>query len=151
MFSDFSSDVFIAWAAAWLDTEGCISITYNSCSKGMRYRRHQLKIGIVQADTRPLKMLQKAYGGNIVLKKRFPNPCWSLTLHSRQAKNMLVSILPYLVVKKEAASLAIQFQELVSKNAGKIYTTEKDWDKRNWFRSKVNRTLRGQVLLPKRI
>lgn len=137
---DFTSDVFRAWAGAWLDTEGYICIVAKlTGATRLKNRNYGLKIGICQYDKRPLETLKSVYGGHIGRKQKFL-PSWEWRASSKIAKRFLIEILPFLVVKKEQAIYAIEFQSLVEKRINNGQSVPKDQQKRRLeLRSKINK------------
>lgn len=104
-----------AYAAGFLDGEGCISIGKQG-GKAL-----VLKVDLGQQDKRPLDWLVSLFGGNISYHKPRPSSpngsfVWALTAGPAQA--FLRGVLPYLRVKREAAELAIAFQDTKVYGAG---------------------------------
>jgi hypothetical protein len=101
----------LAWAAGFIDGEGCIMIVRNTAktSRGVYYT---LRINVAQNDPRPLEILSALFGGN-VRKRKVKSPlrthCWEWTISTMQAAHALQQMLPYLVVKREQAEIAIRF------------------------------------------
>lgn len=87
------------YAAGFFDGEGCVRIS----RVGERYK---LQVKISQLDRRPLDLLSNKYGGVVYESSRCPY--WEIA--SRQASTFLSAILPYLIVKKKEAEIAVEFQ-----------------------------------------
>jgi hypothetical protein len=105
----------LAWAAGFIDGEGCISVIKRKTGQskaGRRYEYHQLNINVPQIDKAPLDKLQKMFGGMVRANKAIGNrrPSFVWTIHSRIAYNTLIQLIPYLIVKQREAELALQFQ-----------------------------------------
>lgn len=69
----------------------------------------------MQVDKRPLEYIRKHFGGSISLRKHGNpkwNDCWHLVFTDKAAENILRNILPYLIVKREKALIAIKYREL---------------------------------------
>jgi hypothetical protein len=101
------------YTAGIVDGEGSIMITKKS---GPTYRRgfiYQLEVLVVNTNEWLVNWLKMQYGGRIN-KRRSRRPeekdCYAWSLSSQQAKRFLEFILPYLILKKPQAELAIQFQ-----------------------------------------
>ena len=94
-----------AWAAGFVDGEGCIRIDKNG-----------LCLRIAQTDIRPLQRLIGLYGGSIMVVKspsRLPHykPTWLYALSTNQCLMALEQMLPFLCVKQEQAKVAIEYQK----------------------------------------
>lgn len=88
------------WAAGFIDGEGCIRIS------------HKVRVSVLQVDPRPLIQLQVLFGGSIRINRHSTGPkrrrIYVWEIGSRQARTMLEQILPFLIVKKDQAELALE-------------------------------------------
>jgi len=118
----------LAWAAGFIDGDGFITVQ-NRKSKvnGKEYTSSYIRVGACQANKVPLIELQKLFGGNIREKNSGPNregynrkQQWVWCLSTQQAKSCLQQLIPFLLHKKEVSLLAIEFQETMQKNKGKL-------------------------------
>lgn len=104
----------IAWAAGFFDGEGSIGI-YATGKTGYQYR---LSVQVSQkGNTDSLEKFKELFGGQISCQDKSQN-YWRWMVYSRQAGNMLEIILPYLVVKKKQAEVALSFQGRRLKSGG---------------------------------
>lgn len=109
----------LAWAAGFIDGDGFITIQRrNQKVKETVYTSLYLRVGACQARQTPLMELQSLFGGTIREKNSGPNRegynrkvQWIWTLSCNQAMEALIQLLPYLIHKKEAAQLAVEFQQ----------------------------------------
>lgn len=100
-----------AYAAGLFDGEGCVSI-----GKGRRASAvvpiYSLSVKITQDDTEALHFIRNLWGGQI--RPRKPRPDGKIasdwTSHSRAAGLFLADILPFLIVKRDEAEIAVKFQ-----------------------------------------
>jgi hypothetical protein len=104
----------IAYFAGLFDGEGCIAarLEKNYCRGGNTMAR--AKVTVAMTDPRPLRMLQDAFGGS--LKSKPPKEShhktkWTWWLGSAASRDFLEQLLPYLVVKKDEAILAIELHK----------------------------------------
>ena len=122
----------LIWCAGFFDGEGCVSISRQISStsrqeqkrleQGLTSRRrsktyygYSLGVALSRKTPAPLERFHQFFGGHFFpycLKK----PSGSVTYYrwqhwSQGAKYFLRLMLPYLLVKRDIASLAIQFQE----------------------------------------
>jgi hypothetical protein len=102
-----------AWAAGFIDGEGCIAIKRRSKTNG-----YVLWVIVGQSGhERPisLKRLAALYGGSVLPTTRDPRPGrkprWSWTIASSQAELCLRLVLPFLTEKREQALLALEYRE----------------------------------------
>jgi len=113
----YIKDSDIAWAAGFLDGEGCFYMQKNK-QRGNYYWTPSLTAE--QADLRPLEKLQELFGGTIYTRpsrgeNRRPTWAWRLGGNEKLAF-VLAELEPYLIVKKEKA---IEMQERIAINLAK--------------------------------
>ena len=103
----------VAWAAGFFDGEGCISISkpINKRKNGVHYTGYQLQAIVAQRDRRPLEVIVGLFGGNITAVKIHGSTYWYLRKHGAKAAELLEQLLPFLVLKKEQAELALRFHK----------------------------------------
>lgn len=102
----------LAWAAGFIDGEGCIGVYGRTDNRGS----YALRLSVAQVDPRPLLVLQSMFGGRIRQtkprgSKSRPASVWEL--HNWEARDAITAILPYLRGKQEQAELALKFQERI--------------------------------------
>lgn len=112
----------IRYVAGLFDADGWVTIN-KWPHPGRDYVRYQLFVGIGQVHYPLIASLKKQFGGllhrNDSAHRRNPK-CrivYMWRLSSKDARQFLTDILPWLVVKKSQAALAIQFQEHVTRHA----------------------------------
>jgi len=99
----------IGWAAGIIDGEGCIVLSRDHI--GPTKESYSLRVGVSNTDIRMLHKLKELFGGCISKHGRKQKPhhldkwCWRVG--SKCAENCLLQILPWLVVTREQAELAI--------------------------------------------
>jgi LAGLIDADG DNA endonuclease family protein len=113
----------IAYAAGFFDGEGHIAITHNiQADKRKRkngkvyfYERFQMHIEVSQKDKTPLVWLRAKFGGNLIhgIRKRSYDrgtySMWYWWLGASKAAEFLKLIQPFLIVKRQEADVAIEF------------------------------------------
>jgi hypothetical protein len=97
----------MAYAAGFFDGEGSINIRNPGSSA--KSTGCALAIHVAQASEASLIWLQQRWGGGVRLTKR-ERPIWEWCLGSRSACLFLQDLLPFLIVKREQAVIAIDFQ-----------------------------------------
>lgn len=105
-------DTDLAWAAGFIDGEGCIQIAKGTTGDGYTY--YSLNLTATQLDPEPLEKLRAMFGGSIMLTNsaaRRNNPIWRWQAAPVPALAALVAMLPYLTVKRREAELAIDYQQ----------------------------------------
>lgn len=103
--------VNIAWAAGFIDGEGCISIAKQRLVGDKWY--YSLKLTASQTKIEPLELLKNKWGGSITVlpAKLNRQQCYTWQVYSENAKLALLELQPYLVVKQRQAAIGIGFQK----------------------------------------
>lgn len=109
----------IAWAAGFFDGEGYVRIAAPASGRSSGY----LKINVTQVDRRSLNLLVDLFGGSITRATRSDERYrvagrWEL--QGRKATAALEEMLPYLVVKREHATIGIEYGHLLGEPRKKI-------------------------------
>jgi len=106
-------EITLAYAAGIIDGEGCVHI--RRCKKHNSFWPHiyDLHIFVSSSDQLLTHWLHEQFGGHTCKCK--PPPCghypkYQWCIQANQANQFLQNILPYLLLKKEQAELAIKFQ-----------------------------------------
>ena len=126
-----ATDVELAYAAGLFDGEGCVACGFE---RGVQAR---VKAVVSLTDPRPLLRMQKLFGGSLrfvppTKKNHRTKCCWELG--SGATTLFLSAVLPYLIIKRDQALLAIELQTRiratpkVSKGrAGVLPLTQEEW------------------------
>lgn len=110
-----------AYLAGFMDGEGSFSIVktrqirFTVGGSEVRGIRYQLHIKITNTHENVLKWISANFGGQISAKKLVKHwkPKWELTVTgSAKMERFVLSILPYLIVKREQALVALEFIKL---------------------------------------
>ena len=94
--------------ATVIDTEGWITIQKTNNKIGL-----VLQLGVGNTNPNLTDWLKSTFGGSIYHRKsqsEYRKSCYTWRIYSNTASQLLIEILPYLLIKKEQAELAIQFQ-----------------------------------------
>jgi hypothetical protein len=107
----------IAWAAGFLDGEGCIRVV-NHDAKRRRTSSHLLHVHVVQVSREPLDALRALFGGGIYRSHRTNpgrncRPAWTWSVYGQVAASAVKQMLPYLIVKRPQAELAVSIDWVV--------------------------------------
>ncbi len=105
--------ISLAYWAGFFDGEGCVTIT-RSAIKGLKRPRRSMKVYVVQANRWVVDALRFQFGGSVSpLWKAKPHyrQSWCWCINANQAQQFLELIIPYLVLKRNEAELAIRFQK----------------------------------------
>ncbi len=104
----------LPYVAGLMDGEGSITIGISKPSKKKQLKSpsHWLQVGITNTNRELIGWLYEKFGGHISDNSHSPSrkkqrPCWAWRVMSNEAKDFLVSLYPYLRVKKRQAELAI--------------------------------------------
>lgn len=105
------------WArlAAFIDGEGCVSIQTSATTiKGKKYRTHVLRISVYNCNPKLAVWCRATFGSRIHPRKaRKSNwkPGFEWVAQSDIAAWVLHGCLPYFLLKREQAEVALAFQE----------------------------------------
>lgn len=104
----------IAWAAGFLDGEGYIGVTrnFNKRNGRMYYR---IDLNAAQVHLAPMELLKSMFGGRVNFHQNKHQGYWYWRVYGEEARQAIVLLLPYLVVKRKQADMAMQF-DAVSQN-----------------------------------
>ena len=104
------ANLHIAYIAGLLDGEGTVAINQSFCKS--RTRRYELQVSIVNTWLEPLLGVKAQHGGSIHSRKNFRfKPIYHWSVGQRAAEGFLRKVLPYLIIKKQRALLALDFME----------------------------------------
>ena len=97
----------LAWAAGFIDGEGSIRIDKTATS-------YYLKLELTQKAEMPVRELEKLLGGIVSTYWHGKNGCnyFRWRIESIRCADVLRELLPYLVLKKKEAQVAIAFSEI---------------------------------------
>ena len=115
---DLSGVSTIDWArlAAFIDGEGCIRIAGVKGSKSYSRRVLYVEITISNTDLRLLQWLKNTFGGSVSMRPRAVekwSPAGAWVVGSRHAANILEGCLPFFIIKREQADVALAFQATI--------------------------------------
>lgn len=141
------AETLLAYLAGFVDGEGCIRIVvrrqkYNSYGILKVCWYHVLHVEVSNNDIRPLRILRRVFGGNIYKRKekyrgKLTLGCkWMAT--SRTAGEALARLLPYLVVRKRRAELAVEFMNGIVPH-GKAPIAKKEIARRERIRQSISK------------
>lgn len=103
------------YLAGFFDGEGCVSIYRNKLKSGLGFR-YAVNILICSTNLDIIKYLQLQFGGtvyNLKMQKVSHKQAQTWVLGSRSAKDFLIGIYPFLIIKKEQVKLALEFIETI--------------------------------------
>jgi len=113
-------EVELAWLAGIVDGEGSITIRKGQVNKG----QVQLSVGNTYKEAIDkikemtgfgyVRLLHRDLERPFYKKSKTHKPCYQWKVVSNQACSALRPLLPYLVIKKEQAILALKYQEILS-------------------------------------
>jgi len=133
----------LAWAAGFVDGEGCIHIAKASHPSGRR-SSYRLRLTLVQNCLETLWTFQSALGVHgglhrILRRLEHNKQCYSLSYDGKQAREVIQAVLPYLVRKRAEALAALAFYEegRVDWHPGRNGCPEELWRIRERFYRKL--------------
>jgi hypothetical protein len=104
----------VAWAAGFVDGEGCVSVCKSS-RKGQPLPYYRADLVVSNTVREPLDRLASLFGGRVVVTReavgnRKRTFGWKTTGTAHTAE-VLRELLPWLTVKREQASLVVEFSQ----------------------------------------
>ena len=134
------SSLFVAYAAGLFDGEGCIAIRKMK-QKNSRYC-FSLTCVVNMTDPRPVRALMEHFGYGTVSQGQahpiYRRPIrWTIVCQT--AADFLRQVQPYLLVKREEAALALEFQAHIEQTKG--YWRRPDADEVLKYRERCYRRL----------
>lgn len=109
------TELLIAWAAGFIDGEGCVSVT-ESTKSGNRNRQFQAVINASQAKRAPLDRLKEILGGSVGSLRDVYGGCWQWRVYGDNVLRVARLLLPHVAYKKRQLELAIEFQLTKNRN-----------------------------------
>lgn len=120
-------DVRTAYAAGFIDGEGCITIA-------SRYLDAELRLQVGQKVREPLDVLQDTFGVGSIYAVRATDS-YLYVANGRKALRVLELVLPYLIVKKEQAKLSFDYYAAPANSTERRRIAEQIKEaKRPWLR-----------------
>jgi hypothetical protein len=97
----------VGYAAGFFDGEGSINIKNPARKTGYR-----LVVAAAQTAIEPLEWLKERWGGSVRIRRKRSRrrPAWEWSATSSLALRFLEHVYPLLIVKKDQAAIAIDFQ-----------------------------------------
>ena len=112
-FSGWTREAVLAYTAAFLDGEGSVGIHLASRPKGRGTQGYVLRVGLYNTDPRPLRAMHSIWGGSLQYcnpRKARRLPSWTWALSATKAASFLADVVPFLIIKRDRALLALEFQ-----------------------------------------
>lgn len=106
------SETKLAYIAGLVDGEGCICIASSFDKKSSINVSHQLVVRINNTDERLISWLKSEIGGSVHCRgtrKQGWKVLYDWYVCSTNAATFLQAVLPYLIIKKTQAELALEF------------------------------------------
>ena len=112
-----TTEAINAYMAGILDGEGHFSMYFHE-----RFNRHHVTVGVMNTSRDLIDWLVNNFGGYVYEhkpKSHKPHwkPCWEWRMKVQEIPGRLPPILPYLVIKRRQAELAISFRETINPSA----------------------------------
>jgi hypothetical protein len=133
------SDVEAAYLAGLIDGEGCIYISKYYSKNGGRIR-HSLSLIISNSSLELLENIQTVCGAGSIHQFRKSNKkwrsCYSLCFTGMTASGILLRIVPYMILKKPQALIAINYATTMLEGRKRISDASKEY--RNYCAEEVS-------------
>lgn len=132
-----------AYAAGIFDGEGHVGIVVTKNGRGEVY--HRLMLDITNTNIEIIHWLFERWDGVIHNPRYFAREEWRTahrwTVCDGRAMRFLEDVLPYLIIKKEQATLGIAFQ--LTKGKGGFGSVKPDLEYRDLVRTQISNLNRG--------
>ena len=104
--------VSIEYLAGLVDGEGCLDFSSYKY-KDKRYKYPMLRIGLVEKDSKVLKLINKQYGGSLNFRKFRPDrpnnqPMVLWVVCGKNCFYLITKLIPYLIVKRDKAKYIVK-------------------------------------------
>jgi hypothetical protein len=96
----------VTWCAGFFDGEGCIDLQHTRTGAWISH------VNLVQRDETPLVVFEKAFGGSRSVTGPKKDAIL-LSFRKAEARHLLSTLLPYLVVKRRQAELILEYWQIV--------------------------------------
>lgn len=150
------TEIDLAMMAAYIDGEGCITSTVASSSK-WKNPSLSIELSIANTDPRLVDWCQKRFGGRIY-RTIHKNPNWmdayGWKVSCRQAREVLEACLPYFIIKREQAELAIALENTKARwgqRGAPIEVHQKRWEIRNQLSALKGKNARMKIKEPEHV
>lgn len=134
----------LAYFAGYFDGEGCIHIARKkpyAKSRAVSFQ-HSLQIKIASVNPAVLYEILSYYGGTICKQKKTLKENWRIAwnwhLCSRASTDFISDVLPFLVLKRQEAELALEFQRKCLPKRGKKRLSEDELSLREGYCQKMS-------------
>lgn len=142
-------DVQLGYIAGMLDGEGCIYLKPVKANSKRNFT-YDLTVNIYNTNKESLIFISSLIGGYIYLNQKPVKkykPCYRLVLHGKKAGELLTVVLPYLIIKKAQAILALEFVSTLEVGGRKLSPI--NTEKRNFIAREMRKLKRQTVTLDK--
>jgi hypothetical protein len=102
----------IRYIAGLIDGEGCVTIHLRLQKSTISPHGYSVQVSIAQKRPKVLRMIRSLFGGHLAPPRK-KCKVYILTYTHRKAEAILKAVLPYLIVKKREAEIALELRELV--------------------------------------
>lgn len=142
--------VALAWAAGFVDGEGCIHIARQRYKSGSRRPTYQLRLSVAQSDRYVLEHFARVMGvGHQIYAKimdaRMNRQPYCLVYTGPRALAVIEMLVDYLVAKRREAELALAFRDTcrLCEHSGRRGQSEAIWEARREHYERM-RALKGR-------
>ena len=118
----------ISYLAGIIDGEGYIGID-SSYKRKNKPHNYQVRIGIANTNIKLLNWVKSIFGGWVGKKgkpkKSNHKQSYEWRLQAKKAEEIIKMIYPYLIIKKEQATIALKFRDTFGRTDSVIYIHKK--------------------------
>lgn len=128
---DAIADIRYAYLAGFIDGEGCIRITKTKIQDAARRRTHAYFLWMTAANTceAVIRAIREEFGGDVADTRKYKkNPNWANSWRWRitgpRCAKIIERMLPFLIVKRNEALVALEFQRQARPRSNRTCTDE---------------------------
>lgn len=100
--------ISVQYCAGFFDGEGSVTVLLSQ-SRSLDVPTPHVRLAVSNYIVEPLLAIKKRWGGSLHKARR--GDVWALNLNGERARVFLKAILPYLIIKREAAEAALKVFE----------------------------------------
>ncbi len=116
-----------AYFAGFFDGDGSVTICKREGRKTNHSATHYMLVQITNGVKEPLDLVSKIFGGSYHPVKTSTGRAWKWALTGEKARIFLEDMYPYLIVRKSAVKLALEFQKTCVRKKFPIRVATPKW------------------------
>jgi hypothetical protein len=117
--------VELAYIAGLMDGEGCFTVVKSKAESTPIKTQYGIRIEFCMCDLGPIELIAKLFDRPIGTRRlKSGRTAYMVNLHATKAFSFIVSVLPYLIGKRQQAILLLTLYKKFLPGRGKVHTEE---------------------------